>query len=37
VTLSLAVPTLGEVDGDVQANVPPTDAAPPLSVELASV
>ena len=37
VTLWLAVPALGAVVGVVKAKVPPVDAAPPLSVELASV
>jgi hypothetical protein len=37
VTLSLGVPPLGTMVGVVQANVPPTDAVPPVSVEDASV
>jgi hypothetical protein len=37
VTLSLAIPAPGTVAGAVQANVPLTDAAPPLSVDDASV
>jgi hypothetical protein len=33
VTLWLAVPTLGAVEGVVKANVPDTLALPPLNVE----
>jgi len=32
-----AVPTPGDVDGDVKANVPATDATPPLKTDEASV
>ena len=37
VTLSLGVPPLGTSVDEVQANVPPTDAVPPVNIEDASV
>jgi hypothetical protein len=37
VTLSFAVPVAGADEDVVQEKVPPTDAAPPLSVEDARV